>query len=223
MIRILDVFFSIIALVIFAPILLPIILTLACTGEGKVFYLQERVGKNGTTFKIIKLATMYADSPHMGSGTITIKDDPRILPFGKYLRKTKINEFTQLLNVVFGDMSLIGPRPLTKENFNYYCDEAAREIIKMRPGVSGIGSIIFRSEEKLLTSISDYKEFYKNVIAPYKGELEIWYVKNANLGLYMLTIALTVVTLVFPENRLIWSCFKSLPKPTGELKQFIRT
>ena len=95
---------------------------------------------------------MVKNSPNIGSGTITLKDDPRVLPFGKFLRKTKINELPQLINVLKGDMSFIGPRPLTNETFNYYQSSVQEKISKrkVRPGLSGIGSIFFRNEEKFI-------------------------------------------------------------------------
>ena len=108
------------ALLVLSPLLIPVVIVLKMTGEGKIFYLQKRIGEEGNFFNLYKFATMLEDSPNIGSGTITMKDDPRILPFGKYLRKSKINELPQLLNIFFGDMSVIGPRPLTKQTFGYY-------------------------------------------------------------------------------------------------------
>ena len=98
----------------------------------------------------LEFATMLKDSPNIGTGTITVQNDPRVLPIGKFLRKTKINELPQLINVFTGEMSLIGPRPLTSENFSMYPKEAQNTIKKMRPGLSRVGSIIFRNEETLI-------------------------------------------------------------------------
>ncbi|MDC0580885.1 sugar transferase [Amylibacter sp.] len=220
MTRILDIFFASLALAMFTPFLIPIILILLFTGERKVFYFQERIGKHGVTFKLVKLVTMYENSPNTGTGTITTKDDPRILPIGKYLRKSKINELTQIWNVLVGDMSLIGPRPLTNETFNYYSKDTSEYILKVRPGLSGIGSILFRSEENLLISNANPKIFYRDIIAPYKGKLEEWYVQNTNVRLYMLAIFITIWTVIFPKSKIIWKVFKSLPKPPAELECF---
>ena len=91
--------------------LVPVAIVLRLTGEGEVFFLQERVGKDGKPFKLYKFATMLKNSPNMGTGTVTLKHDPRVLPVGRFLRKTKINELPQLLNILIGDMSVVGPRP----------------------------------------------------------------------------------------------------------------
>ena len=107
--RFFDIFFSGLALLVLSPLLVPIVLILRFSGEGEIFFLQERIGKGGQVFKLFKFATMLKDSPNIGTGTVTMKGDPRVLPVGKFLRKTKINELPQLLNIFFGDTSVIGP------------------------------------------------------------------------------------------------------------------
>ena len=97
--RIIDIFLSAIGLIFISPILVPIIIVLRFSGEGEIFYLQPRVGLNGSVFNIIKLATMLKNSESMGAGTLTLKNDPRVLPIGKFLRKSKINELPQLINI----------------------------------------------------------------------------------------------------------------------------
>ena len=151
MIRILDIIFSLLALLFLCPVLLPIALVLRLTGEGEIFFVQERVGSNERPFGLIKFATMLKDSPQTGTGSITVRNDPRVLPVGRILRKTKINELPQLLNVLAGDMSVIGPRPLTKNHFNHYPPNLRKLIGSVRPGLSGVGSIVFRDEERLLS------------------------------------------------------------------------
>ena len=99
------------ALVLLSPLLLPLMFILRVTGEGEIFFPQSRVGRGGKDFKLYKFATMLKDSPNMGTGTVTVKNDPRVLPMGGFLRKTKINELPQLINIFNGDMSVIGPRP----------------------------------------------------------------------------------------------------------------
>ena len=148
MIRFFDVLLSAIALFILLPLFLPITILLKSTGEGEVFFLQERIGKDGKKFMLFKFATMLKNSPNIGTATVTMKNDPRVLPVGRFLRKTKINELPQLLNIFFGDMSVIGPRPLTSEAFESYSDNTKYLIKKVRPGLSGIGSIVFRAEER---------------------------------------------------------------------------
>ena len=186
--RIFDIILSMTALLFLSPLLLPISLLLRTTGEGKIFFNQERIGKSANVFGIKKFATMLEDSPNQGSGTITIKNDPRILPMGKILRKTKINELPQLFNILKGEMSFIGPRPLTRETFSAYPRDVQDKIVTLIPGLSGVASIIFRDEETLLDGASDSVDFYNSVIAPYKGELEDWFVVNHSLGKYLILI-----------------------------------
>ena len=216
--RFFDIFFSSLSLLILSPLLVPIVLILRSSGEGEIFFLQERIGKDGEVFKLIKFATMLKDSPNIGTGTVTMKGDPRVLPVGKFLRKTKINELPQLLNIFFGDMSVIGPRPLTSQTFGSY-SISTQEVIKLvRPGLSGVGSIIFRGEEEIMHGASATVDFYDNVIAPYKGSLEEWFVSNKGINIYFLAILVTVWAVVFPSSKVAWRVFRDLPKPPAELK-----
>ena len=144
--RLLDVFLSGIAIILLSPILVPIACVLKITGEGEVFYKQARVGKGGSSFGLIKFATMLKDSPSIGTGEITIKNDPRVLPLGKFLRKSKINELPQLWNIFIGDMSIVGPRPMVPNTYARYPIKAQKVLNTVRPGLTGIGSIIFRDE-----------------------------------------------------------------------------
>ena len=147
--RLLDIVFSASALLALSPLLVPAIVILRCTGEGEIFFCQNRVGRGGQMFGLFKFATMLKASPSIGTGTVTLKDDPRVLPFGQFLRKTKINELPQLLNILMGHMSIIGPRPQTQRCFDAFPKGSQNEIIKVRPGLSGIGSIVFRAEENI--------------------------------------------------------------------------
>ena len=216
--RFFDILFSGFALLILSPLMIPIVIILRFSGEGEVFFLQERIGKDGKLFKLFKFATMLKDSPNLGTGTVTMKDDPRVLPVGKFLRKTKINELPQLLNIFFGDMSVIGPRPLTAETFGSYSSATQLIIKKVRPGLSGIGSIIFRGEEDIMYGATASVDFYCNVIAPYKGALEEWFVANKSLYIYFMAIFTTVWVIVFSKTKVTWILFKGLPEPPEELK-----
>src|SRR5690606_26719993 len=109
-----DIVFSFLALLLLSPLLIPIILLLKFTGEGEVFYLQKRMGFRNKEFYIWKFATMLKNSPNMGSGDVTTRNDPRVTPMGKFLRMSKINELPQLINILKGDMSFVGPRPLMR-------------------------------------------------------------------------------------------------------------
>ena len=129
--RLLDIVFSGLALLVLSPLLLPIALALRLTGEGEVFYVQQRVGRGGALFGLYKFATMLKNSPNLGTGTVTVKHDPRVLPMGRFLRKTKINELPQLLNIFKGDMSVIGPRPQTQRCFDAFPASAQAQIVKV--------------------------------------------------------------------------------------------
>jgi lipopolysaccharide/colanic/teichoic acid biosynthesis glycosyltransferase len=216
--RFFDIFFSGLMLLVLSPLLLPILITLRLSGEGEVFFLQERVGKGGERFKLFKFATMLKNSPNIGTGTVTMKSDPRVLPVGAFLRKTKINELPQLLNIFFGDMSVIGPRPLTTQTFGAYSEDTQRIITRVRPGLSGIGSIIFRGEEDIMHGATASVDFYDTVIAPYKGMLEEWFVSNKGLYIYFLAIFITVWAVLFPNSTVAWVVFKGLPEPPEELR-----
>lgn len=211
--RFFDILFSSISLILLAPFFSIIIIVLKFTGEGKVFFSQNRVGKDRKNFKILKFVTMLQNSPNIGSKTITVKNDPRVLPFGKLLRKTKINELPQLINILFGDMSFIGPRPLTTEVYSLYPEHIKFLISSVRPGLSGLGSIIFRNEEDIIIGHKNKIDLYAESIIPYKGELEKWYISNSNIKIYFVLIFFTLWVIFFPKSKLLWYVFKTLPKP----------
>lgn len=209
--RILDIVFSALALLVLAPLLIPIAIILRFSGEGEIFFCQQRVGKGGEPFSLMKFATMLKDSPNLGTGTVTLKGDPRVLPVGRFLRKTKINELPQLLNIFRGDMSIIGPRPQTQRCFEAFPKESQEAIKQVRPGLSGIGSIVFRNEEELMDQAEDANRFYDQIIMPYKGKLEEWYVQHRGIGLYVGLIFLTAWVVALPKSRLHFRWFSDLP------------
>jgi lipopolysaccharide/colanic/teichoic acid biosynthesis glycosyltransferase len=215
--RFLDILLSALALLVLSPLLVPVAIALRLTGEGEVFFLQDRVGLGGRPFGLYKFATMLKDSPNIGTGTVTVRDDPRVLPLGRILRKTKINELPQLLNILKGDMSIVGPRPQTRRCFDAFPVSTQQAIVKVRPGLSGIGSVMFRDEEAMLHGAANPMRFYDDVIAPYKGLLEEWYVMNQGLRTYAALILLTAWVVVFPGSRLVWRIFPSLPRPPAQL------
>ena len=215
--RLLDILFSLSALIIFLPIFVPITVVLRFTGEGEVFFKQKRVGRGGVKFDLLKFATMLKDNPNIGTGTVTLKDDPRVLPVGRFLRTTKLNELPQLLNILWGDMSLIGPRPQTQRCFDAFPKSSQAEIVKVVPGLSGIGSIVFRGEEDMMHASKDPDRFYDEVIMPYKGELECWYVNKRSVSVYLKSIFLTAWVVLFPNSSAHWRAFSGLPDPPEEL------
>jgi lipopolysaccharide/colanic/teichoic acid biosynthesis glycosyltransferase len=213
--RILDFILALLALIVLLPIFIPVTIGLLITGEHYVFYFQERIGYKNKRFYIWKFATMLKNSPNMSGGVHTTRKDPRILPMGTFLRKTKINELPQLINILKGDMSIIGPRPLVDKTFDPYPEHVKKSIYNAKPGLSGIGSIIFRDEEKLLSETKmDPANFYKEFVSPYKGELEMWYQKNLSFKIDILLIFLTVWVIVFSKSELPYRLFKDLPKRT---------
>ena len=216
--RIFDIILSASAILVLSILLVPIMIVLKFTGEGEIFFLQERIGRFGKPFKLMKFATMLKNSPNVGTGTVTVKSDPRVLPVGKFLRSSKINELPQLLNILIGDMSVIGPRPLTHQTFSAYSVDVQKSIAQIRPGLSGIGSIIFRNEEEILSGDDSSMQFYKDVIAPYKGSLEDWYVNNNNISIYIKSIFVTAFAVFRPDTRIAWNIFPDLPTPPVQLR-----
>ena len=221
MVRCFDILLSLIALIVLSPLFFITLIILKMTGEGEVFFIQERCGQYGEMFNLIKFATMNKNSPNIGTGTVTLKDDPRVLPVGKFLRTTKVNELPQLLNVLAGKMSIIGPRPQTQRCFNAFPNRSQEQIKKVRPGLSGIGSIVFRGEERMMHISTDPEYFFDEVIMPYKGLLEEWYVANQGLKTYAVGIFLTLWVIFFPRSKLQWRVFPQLPVPPSELAELV--
>lgn len=220
MTRFFDIILSIVVIFILFPFLVPIGFILLFTGEGKVFYKQIRVGKNGKKFGLLKFATMLEDSPNLKGGDITSGDDPRVLPVGKILRKTKINEIPQLINVCFGEISIVGPRPLTPKNFNLYNNSTQEIIKKLKPGLTGIGSIVFRDEESIISnSDKNPLDCYREDISPYKGNLERWFFDEQTICNYFLIIFITAWVVMFPKSQVVWNIFKDLPEPPDSFKK----
>lgn len=221
MTRFFDILFSFIAIVILFPFMIPIMIGLKCTGEHDIFYGQVRIGKNKKPFKVLKFATMLRNSPNLQGGLITAEHDPRILPMGNFLRKTKINELPQLINILIGQMSVVGYRPFTPSHFELYSKEVQNKISTVTPGLSGIGSIAFRDEEDILHTVTDSHDFHDHVITPYKGQLECWYVDHRSLGNYFKVIFYTVIVVVNPKNTSWRKAFKNLPPVPENLKAYI--
>jgi lipopolysaccharide/colanic/teichoic acid biosynthesis glycosyltransferase len=210
--RLIDILFALLVIIIILPFWIPIMILLLLTGEHEVFYLQNRVGYKNKPFKIWKHATMLKNSEKMGTGSLTLRNDPRVTSVGRFLRKTKINEIPQVINVLIGNMSVVGPRPQMKVDFLKFPEYIQKVIYNAKPGITGIGSIIFRDEEKWIsTTEGDPHEFYREAIAPYKGELELWYQKNLSFWTDIKLIFCTAWVVVFSESQLPYKIFKGLP------------
>lgn len=217
-----DIFCSGAGILLLSPILLSVMLILKLTGEHDVFYGQTRIGYGRKYFKIWKFVTMRRNSEKLGSGMHTMRGDPRVLPFGRFLRKTKINEIPQIFNIFSGDMAIVGPRPQVDSTFAPYSEEVKARICTVKPGLTGIGSIVFRDEETLLSRErakgGDVEAFYCNVIAPYKGALEMWYLDHYGFWTDIKLIFITAWVVLRPASRhLLGLVFRDLPERPVEL------
>ena len=201
--RLFDISLSAGLILLLLPLFLPLATLLRLTGEGRVFYRQKRIGAGQQPFEILKFATMLENSPSIGTGEITLRNDPRVLPLGRVLRKTKINELPQLWNVLVGDMSIVGPRPLTPNHFNHYNDTDRKNIAVVTPGITGLSALVFRDEEKILSDRADPVSFYRDELVPIKASLETWYAKHASFRLDILIGLLTAYAILRPGSRLV--------------------
>ena len=219
--RIVDILLSGIVLVIVSVPLAIVIVILKLTGEREAFYFQERIGQFGKTIYVSKLVTMIKNSPNLGSQDITVRNDPRILPVGRFLRKTKLNEFPQFWDVLVGKLSLVGWRPLMPRGFYDYSKEIQQKIVKVRPGLTGLGSIVFRDEEAVITKAQaigrDLRTCYREDILPFKGALECWYVDNQSVLVDIKILIATAVAVLMPSWKGYRSWFRGLPSPESAL------
>ncbi|MCC6256868.1 MAG: sugar transferase [Chitinophagaceae bacterium] len=208
--RAMDITIALVALLILSPLFLLVMVILWISGEHEVFYRQKRIGYRNDPFFIWKFATMVKNSPNMGTGEITLRNDPRVTPVGKFLRKSKINELPQIFNVLNGDMSIVGPRPLMEISFKLYSPQVQESIYQTRPGITGIASIVFRDEEKMLSEAKDARSAYA-AIYPYKAKLEMWYQENISFATDIKIILLTAASILFPAANWVDKTFKNLP------------
>ena len=209
--RVFDIVFSLIALIILSPLLIPIVILLKLTGEHEVFYFQKRIGYKNREFNIWKFATMLKNSPNIGTGEITLRNDPRVTKMGKFLRITKINELPQVINVLKGDMSIVGARPLMKKSFDLYTEDVKAVVYNTPPGITGMGSIIFRDEEEIISESSDIQQTYRQIFE-YKGQLEKWYQQHISFFTDFMIIFLTAWHIIFAKSKLVHKVFPSLPQ-----------
>lgn len=207
-----DILFSSLGILLFLPFFIPLAIALKLTGEGYIFYLQERRGYKNKKFRIWKFATMLKASPSLGTGSITLKNDWRLTPLGKYLRGSKVNEIPQLINIFLGEMSVVGPRPLMEVDFQKFSPEIQDQFYQCKPGLTGIASIVFRDEEQFYENTEiDPHEYDRLYIAPYKGALEKWYREHQGFRTDLLIILLTAAVIIFPENNRVFRWFRDLP------------
>ena len=210
-IRFFDIFFSFTGVLFLSPLFIVVILILRFSGEGEIFYFQDRIGIEKKIFRIIKFATMLKESPNIGAGTITLKNDSRVLPFGKILRMTKINELPQLFNVLKGDMSLIGYRPLVEKDLEGYNNYELKIILSSPPGLSGLSSLFFSDENKFFTT-KDPRKIYREVIAPIKKEIDLWYSNNITVKNYIKLIILTIFIVITKKKYVLKHAYPFIQK-----------
>ena len=185
-------------MIILSPFFLLITLTVRVDSAGPAFYLQERIGKGGKVFRLFKFRTMHVHADRLTAITVGARD-PRITNVGYYLRKFKIDELPQLINVIRGDMSLVGPRPELKKFVDLYSSEQ-RKVLTVRPGITDPASIKFRNENELLEGKNDPIQYYINEIMPQKLSLNLEYLKNRSMAFDLKIIFLTVFSIFVKEK-----------------------
>ena len=205
-----DIIFSVLGILISAPLLLISIFLIFTSGETSPLYVSYRIGKDGVLFRMFKLRTMSRARP--SKSPLTAYNDNRINFFGRFLRFSKIDELPQFFNILYGDLSFVGPRPMLPEVYIFYSDKTRKKLNKIRPGVTGIGSIVFRNESDLFKKVKgSHEKFYKDNIAPAKAELELWYTKNRSFVIDFKILALTMVALFYGKVKSLKRHFKNLP------------
>lgn len=219
--RILEISISGTVLVVgFLPMAVIAIL-LKVTGEREIFYFQERVGKHGKVIYISKFVTMVKASPELGTRDITVKNDPRVLPVGRILRKTKLNEFPQFWDVFIGKLALVGWRPLMPRGFANYPTSVQEKLLTIKPGLTGLGSLFFRNEEGIVAIAQlqgmDLQRVFKEDIMPFKGALECWYVDNQCFWVDAKILVATAVAVLIPGWKGYSEWFSGLPRPESAL------
>ncbi len=194
--RIFDIVFSLFGLIVLSPFLLLISLLITMGSKGGVFFIQKRVGRNNKDFKLIKFRTMRAHSEHKGLFTIGQRD-PRVTRIGYFLRKYKIDEFPQLINVLKGDMSIVGPRPEVRKYVELYTPDQSL-VLTVRPGITGLASLEYVHENKILGESDNPEQTYLRVMMPRKLELNLEYVESASFRTDLKLILKTFMKVYLP-------------------------
>lgn len=192
--RLFDIVFSILGLIVLFPILLIIGILIKLDSKGPIFFTQGRVGKNNIDFEIFKFRTMRMQSDKKGLLTLG-NNDSRITKIGYFLRRYKIDEFPQLINIIKGDMSFVGPRPELRYYVNFY-NEDDLKIFKVRPGITGLASLKYRNEVELLKTAKNPEEFFIKTIIPDKLKFNKVYIKKQNFFFDLKLIGLTIIKVI---------------------------
>jgi lipopolysaccharide/colanic/teichoic acid biosynthesis glycosyltransferase len=188
--RVFDFLLSTLGLVFLSPLFLLLAAAIRLDSPGPVFFRQERAGKGGIPFRIFKFRSMVSDAAEKGP-SITVAGDPRITRVGRFLRRMKLDELPQLLNVWRGEMSLVGPRPEVPAYVALY-DERQRKVLSVRPGITDPASILYSDEEGILAAAADPQRLYEETVLPRKLELNLRYIENMSL-----TIDLSLILKTF--------------------------
>lgn len=190
-----DITCSGLGLILLSPVFIAVAIVIRMDSPGPIFYRGERVGKNGKIFRIFKFRSMVWDAEKIG-GPSTSEIDPRVTKVGRYIRKFKLDEFAQLINVWLGDMSLVGPRPEVKKYVDMYTDQE-RNILGVRPGITDFASLKFHNEGEIIANsgIEDPEEAYCRLIRPEKLNLQLKYIRERSFFLDVKILVLTVLTL----------------------------
>lgn len=192
--RIFDVCSSLIVLLVLLPFLIIIVCVVALGSKGGAFYVQERIGKEGEVFRLLKFRTMKVGADKMGQ--ITIGNDSRVTGFGKFLRKSKLDEMPQLINVLKGDMSVVGPRPEVQKYVSLYSAEQLK-VLSVRPGLTDVASIEYIDEQKLLGESDDPEKQYIEVVMPAKLALNLQYIERKSFFFDLRLIFRTIGKILF--------------------------
>lgn len=195
LIRLFDLLFSFLGLIILSPLLLIIALVVFIDSPGKVIYTQWRVGKNNIDFKLYKFRTMKINADKLGLITVGMKD-PRITRSGGFIRKYKLDELPQLLNVFNGQMSLVGPRPEVRKYTEQYSLANQMIVLSVKPGITDLASIEYSKENELLSSVNDPEKYYIDIVMPAKIRLNLNFIENPTLGNYLRIIIKTIDKLI---------------------------
>jgi lipopolysaccharide/colanic/teichoic acid biosynthesis glycosyltransferase len=195
--RAFDFVVALIALVVVSPILIALAVIIKLTSQGPVFYRGVRIGLRGKPFRIFKFRTMVINAEKLG-GSATAEDDPRITAIGRFIRRTKCDEFPQFLNVLAGDMSLVGARPEVKKYVDMYTHEE-KVILELRPGITDWACIWNSNEAAVLEGSADPEKTYEELIRPTKLALQLYYARNHSLFVDMKILFHTAAKLVFED------------------------
>ena len=192
--RLLDVSVAFFGLLIFSPVILILVLIIWLQDFGNPLYIAERIGKDSIPFRMYKLRTMIINADSTGVDS-TSSNDNRITSVGKFIRKFKIDEISQLINVLLGDMSLVGPRPNVLREILMYTD-LEKELLTVKPGITDFASIVFSDEGEILSDSDDPDIDYNQLIRPGKGYLGIFYIRNQSIKLDLMLIFLTAIAIL---------------------------